>query len=148
MILGEKGNVGGFPEEDLVVGLPGQPKAKFRQFAGYVDVDVKSGRSLFYYFTEADGEPEKKPLTLWLNGGIILLFRPSLLFFFKQNILCVNTVMLKMHVMCLFISKLWGLLCPYSLALYRGTWVTKLCFCLFILLFSTFSDYQDHFMYC
>lgn len=80
MILRERGNVEGFPEEDLVVGLPGQPKTKFRQFAGYVDVDVKSGRSLFYYFVEADGEPEKKPLTLWLNGGIILLFLiPSLI---------------------------------------------------------------------
>ncbi|KAJ3671607.1 hypothetical protein LUZ60_007686 [Juncus effusus] len=59
----------GFPKEDLVLGLPGQPKTGFRQFAGYVDVDLKAGRSLFYYFTEADGEPEKKPLALWLNGG-------------------------------------------------------------------------------
>ncbi|WOL14246.1 serine carboxypeptidase-like 42 [Canna indica] len=61
--------VEGFPEEDLVERLPGQPKVGFRQFAGYVDVDVKAGRSLFYYFVEADGDPEKKPLSLWLNGG-------------------------------------------------------------------------------
>ncbi|KAL7117805.1 hypothetical protein ACP275_03G096100 [Erythranthe tilingii] len=59
----------GFPEEDLVVKLPGQPFVKFRQYAGYVDVDVKKGRSLFYYFVEADNEPDHKPLTLWLNGG-------------------------------------------------------------------------------
>ncbi|PON99683.1 Serine carboxypeptidase-like [Trema orientale] len=58
-----------YPVEDLVVSLPGQPKVGFRQYAGYVDVDVKSGRSLFYYFVEADKEPDNKPLTLWLNGG-------------------------------------------------------------------------------
>lgn len=57
------------PEEDLVVRLPGQPEVGFRQFAGYIDVDVKSGRSLFYYFVEAEGNPDSKALTLWLNGG-------------------------------------------------------------------------------
>ncbi|KAK6938309.1 Peptidase S10, serine carboxypeptidase [Dillenia turbinata] len=62
-------SVNGFPAEDLVVRLPGQPKVSFRQFAGYIDVDVKSGRSLFYYFVEAQNEPDRKPLTLWLNGG-------------------------------------------------------------------------------
>uniref|UniRef100_A0A2P2KDC4 Carboxypeptidase n=1 Tax=Rhizophora mucronata TaxID=61149 RepID=A0A2P2KDC4_RHIMU len=61
--------VEGFPAEDLVVLLPGQPKVGFRQFAGYVDVDTKNGRSLFYYFVEAEHEPHKKSLTLWLNGG-------------------------------------------------------------------------------
>ncbi|KAK6115643.1 hypothetical protein DH2020_007912 [Rehmannia glutinosa] len=59
----------GFPEEDLVVKLPGQPVVKFRQYAGYVDVDVKKGKSLFYYFVEAEENPHHKPLTLWLNGG-------------------------------------------------------------------------------
>ncbi|RID74280.1 hypothetical protein BRARA_B01387 [Brassica rapa] len=59
----------GYPEEDLVARLPGQPKVLFRQFAGYVDVDFETGRSLFYYFVEADTHPETKPLTLWLNGG-------------------------------------------------------------------------------
>ncbi|KAL3638894.1 Serine carboxypeptidase-like 42 [Castilleja foliolosa] len=58
-----------FPEEDLVVKLPGQPAVKFRQYAGYVDLDVKKGRSLFYYFVEADEDADNKPLTLWLNGG-------------------------------------------------------------------------------
>lgn len=61
-----------YPVEDLVVRLPGQPKVGFKQYAGYVDVDVKAGRSLFYYFVEADKEPDKKPLTLWLNGGLFL----------------------------------------------------------------------------
>ncbi|CAL9019961.1 unnamed protein product [Prunus brigantina] len=63
------GVVEGYPAEDLVVKLPGQPNVGFKQYAGYVDVDVKAGRSLFYYFVEADKEPDKKPLTLWLNGG-------------------------------------------------------------------------------
>ncbi|KAK2444152.1 Serine carboxypeptidase-like 42 [Trifolium repens] len=68
-LLGTKIGVEGYPIEDLVVRLPGQPKVEFKQYAGYVDVDVKHGRSLFYYFVEADHDPDKKPLTLWLNGG-------------------------------------------------------------------------------
>ncbi|RZB69222.1 serine carboxypeptidase-like 42 isoform X1 [Glycine soja] len=67
--LGTVGVVEGYPAEDLVVKLPGQPKVGFKQFAGYVDVDAKHGRSLFYYFVEAEQDPHKKPLTLWLNGG-------------------------------------------------------------------------------
>ncbi|PQQ21860.1 hypothetical protein Pyn_19898 [Prunus yedoensis var. nudiflora] len=63
------GVVEGYPAEDLVVRLPGQPNVGFKQYAGYVDVDVKAGRSLFYYFVEADKEPDKKPISLWLNGG-------------------------------------------------------------------------------
>lgn len=65
-------DVDGYPVEDLVVRLPGQPKVGFRQYAGYVDVDVKAGRSLFYYFVEAEKDPDNKPLTLWLNGGWFL----------------------------------------------------------------------------
>lgn len=64
--------VEGYPDEDLVLSLPGQPKVGFKQYAGYVDVDVKAGRSLFYYFVEADKDPDSKPLTLWLNGGWFL----------------------------------------------------------------------------
>ncbi|XP_039133592.1 serine carboxypeptidase-like 42 [Dioscorea cayenensis subsp. rotundata] len=61
--------VSGYPVEDLVNKLPGQPEVEFKQYAGYVDVDVKAGRSLFYYFVEAVVDPHLKPLTLWLNGG-------------------------------------------------------------------------------
>ncbi|KAI5405718.1 Serine carboxypeptidase-like 42 [Lathyrus oleraceus] len=68
-LLGTTFRVEGHPIEDLVERLPGQPKVKFKQYAGYVDIDVKHGRSLFYYFVEADHHPRKKPLTLWLNGG-------------------------------------------------------------------------------
>lgn len=63
--------VKGFPAEDLVGRLPGQPMVGFRQFAGYVDVDVDAGRSLFYYFAEAQQDPHLLPLTLWLNGGLV-----------------------------------------------------------------------------
>ncbi|PKA57458.1 Serine carboxypeptidase-like 42 [Apostasia shenzhenica] len=59
----------GHPLEDVVVGLPGQPKVDFRQFAGYVEVDEKTGKNLFYYFVEAERHADKKPVTLWLNGG-------------------------------------------------------------------------------
>ncbi|WCJ43423.1 serine carboxypeptidase-like 42 [Euphorbia peplus] len=58
-----------YPVEDLVLNLPGQPKVGFRQYSGYVDVDLHNGRSLFYYFVEADTDPLHKPLSLWLNGG-------------------------------------------------------------------------------
>lgn len=64
----------GYPQEDLVKGLPGQPKVGFKQYAGYVDVDLKAGRSLFYYFVEAEVDPGLKPLTLWLNGGLFFFF--------------------------------------------------------------------------
>lgn len=59
----------GYPEQDLVVRLPGQPTVGFKQYAGYVDIDLKAGRSLFYYYVEAEKLPDTKPLTLWLNGG-------------------------------------------------------------------------------
>lgn len=69
VVVGGGKMVNGYPMEDLVVNLPGQPKVGFRQFAGYIDVDVKAGRSLFYYFVEAEKDPDHKPLSLWLNGG-------------------------------------------------------------------------------
>ncbi|KAF3322308.1 serine carboxypeptidase-like 35 [Carex littledalei] len=54
---------------DLVKGLPGQPDVSFKHYAGYVSVGPTSQRALFYWFFEAEREPEKKPLVLWLNGG-------------------------------------------------------------------------------
>ncbi|TQE06251.1 hypothetical protein C1H46_008100 [Malus baccata] len=49
--------------------LPGQPQVNFQQYAGYVTVDEKQERSLFYYFVEARTDPASKPLVLWLNGA-------------------------------------------------------------------------------
>ncbi|WRX28844.1 Peptidase S10 [Theobroma cacao] len=54
---------------DLIEKLPGQPNVTFRQFSGYIDVDEKTGRSLFYYFVEAEKDPMNLPLTVWLTGG-------------------------------------------------------------------------------
>lgn len=57
-------------ESDRIIKLPGQPsKVKFSQYSGYVTVDEKAGRALFYWFVEANKKPESKPLVLWLNGG-------------------------------------------------------------------------------
>lgn len=58
------------PEADLVTGLPGQPAVGFRHYAGYVDVGPSGGdKALFYWFFEAEKDPDKKPLLVWLNGG-------------------------------------------------------------------------------
>ena len=54
----------------LVTNLPGQPQVDFRHYAGYVTVDQKNGRALFYWFYEAASHPDEKPLVLWLNGGM------------------------------------------------------------------------------
>ncbi|EOY08723.1 Peptidase S10 [Theobroma cacao] len=57
------------PKADKIVALPGQPRANFQQFSGYLTVDEKQKRALFYYFVEAETMPASKPLVLWLNGG-------------------------------------------------------------------------------
>ncbi|XP_038979896.1 putative serine carboxypeptidase-like 30 [Phoenix dactylifera] len=54
---------------DLVTDLPGQPVVQFRHYAGYVTVNKKNGRALFYWFFEAASHADEKPLVLWLNGG-------------------------------------------------------------------------------
>ncbi|CAN6584561.1 unnamed protein product [Malus baccata var. baccata] len=56
-------------EADKIARLPGQPQVNFQQYAGYVTVDEKQERSLFYYFVEAQTDPASKSLVLWLNGG-------------------------------------------------------------------------------
>jgi serine carboxypeptidase-like clade 2 len=55
---------------DKIAALPGQPAVRFSQYGGYVTVDEKNGRALFYYFVEAVSDPAAKPLVLWLNGGL------------------------------------------------------------------------------
>ncbi|CAH9127559.1 unnamed protein product, partial [Cuscuta epithymum] len=53
---------------DQISSLPGQPaNVTFRQYSGYVE--VRSQRALFYYFVEAETQPDSKPLVLWLNGA-------------------------------------------------------------------------------
>ncbi|THG05934.1 hypothetical protein TEA_021702 [Camellia sinensis var. sinensis] len=58
-----------FSEADKIAWLPGQPFVGFQQFSGYVTVDDRKQKSLFYYFVEAEFDPFSKPLVLWLNGG-------------------------------------------------------------------------------
>ena len=58
---------------DRINQLPGQPQVSYQQFSGYVTVDEKKQRALFYYFVEAEIDPASKPLVLWLNGGPKLL---------------------------------------------------------------------------
>ncbi|CAK7340262.1 unnamed protein product [Dovyalis caffra] len=60
---------GSISEAEKIVALPGQPKVSFQQYAGYITVDEKQKRVLFYYFVEAEIDPATKPLVLWLNGG-------------------------------------------------------------------------------
>lgn len=57
---------------DRVSSLPGQPEVGFGQYSGYVTVDGRKQRALFYYFAEAEQDPASKPLVLWLNGGPLL----------------------------------------------------------------------------
>ncbi|KAL5706189.1 hypothetical protein ACHQM5_024390 [Ranunculus cassubicifolius] len=59
----------GLKKNDKIEKLPGQPNVKFSQYGGYVNVDEKAGRALYYYFAEADHLKQSKPLLLWLNGG-------------------------------------------------------------------------------
>ncbi|XP_030927225.1 serine carboxypeptidase-like 45 [Quercus lobata] len=57
------------PIDDKITSLPGQPQVSFQQFSGYITIDEKQERALFYYFVEAEAQPDSKPLVLWLNGG-------------------------------------------------------------------------------
>ncbi|XP_017701690.2 serine carboxypeptidase 1-like [Phoenix dactylifera] len=60
----------GLMEADKIEALPGQPEGvNFNQYAGYVTVDPKKERALFYYFVESPYNSSTKPLVLWLNGG-------------------------------------------------------------------------------
>lgn len=65
MVVGEAS----LSESDKILKLPGQPPVGFQQFSGYVTLDAKKKRALFYYFVEAEVDPVSKPLVLWLNGG-------------------------------------------------------------------------------
>ncbi|XP_022730597.1 serine carboxypeptidase II-3-like [Durio zibethinus] len=57
-------------ESDKIDALPGQPEGvDFDQYSGYVTVDQKAGRALFYYFVESPQNSSTKPLVMWLNGG-------------------------------------------------------------------------------
>ncbi|KAL3755109.1 hypothetical protein ACJRO7_002215 [Eucalyptus globulus] len=56
-------------DADKIVSLPGQPEVSFGQYAGYITMDEKQQRALFYYFAEAKADLASNPLVLWLRGG-------------------------------------------------------------------------------
>ncbi|GKV34116.1 hypothetical protein SLEP1_g42531 [Rubroshorea leprosula] len=65
-------NVKAQQEKDRIIKLPGQPpKVNFSQYSGYVTVDKRAGRALFYWLIQVPerSRPTSKPLVLWLNGG-------------------------------------------------------------------------------
>ncbi|KAL1209786.1 Serine carboxypeptidase-like 35 [Cardamine amara subsp. amara] len=63
-------NSAGRKEDDLVIGLPGQPPVNFRHYAGYVNLGPQQKqKALFYWFFEAQQNSSHRPLVLWLNGG-------------------------------------------------------------------------------
>ncbi|KAH9294166.1 hypothetical protein KI387_040631, partial [Taxus chinensis] len=56
--------------KDRISILPGQPSnVTFDHYSGYITVDKKAGRALFYWLIEATHDAQSKPLVLWLNGG-------------------------------------------------------------------------------
>ncbi|CAH9138168.1 unnamed protein product [Cuscuta epithymum] len=59
---------------ELINYLPGQPKkVTFKQYSGYIVTDEEYGRSLFYYFAEAQSKHALTlPLTIWLGGGFLV----------------------------------------------------------------------------
>ncbi|KAA0053931.1 serine carboxypeptidase-like 45 isoform X1 [Cucumis melo var. makuwa] len=60
-------------DHDRITSLPNQPMTttNFKQFGGYVTVNEKEGRALFYYFVEAESMASSKPLVLWFNGDTL-----------------------------------------------------------------------------
>ncbi|XP_039686659.1 serine carboxypeptidase-like 29 isoform X2 [Medicago truncatula] len=59
-------------EQDRIgTALPGQNfNINFEHYSGYITVNKDVGRTLFYWFIEADHiDPTSKPLLLWFNGG-------------------------------------------------------------------------------
>ncbi|KAE8699945.1 Serine carboxypeptidase-like 46 [Hibiscus syriacus] len=61
---------------------------RFQKFSGYVTVDYKKHKALFYYFVEAETDPASKPLVLWLNGEANMLYLETPIgvgFFYATN---------------------------------------------------------------
>ncbi|KAG1371581.1 serine carboxypeptidase-like 27 [Cocos nucifera] len=66
---GVVGGLAASQESDRITWLPGQPPVGFSQYSGYVTVNARAGRALFYWFIEAPPAAQPAPLILWLNGG-------------------------------------------------------------------------------
>ncbi|CAI9090873.1 OLC1v1025744C1 [Oldenlandia corymbosa var. corymbosa] len=58
------------PEASLIKSLPGfNGTFPSKHYSGYVTLDTKPAKNLFYYFIESERNPTKDPVVLWLNGG-------------------------------------------------------------------------------
>ncbi|EOA16514.1 hypothetical protein CARUB_v10004672mg [Capsella rubella] len=58
------------PESALITKLPGfDGSFPSKHYSGYVTIDEKHGKNLWYYFVESEKNPSKDPVVLWLNGG-------------------------------------------------------------------------------
>jgi carboxypeptidase C (cathepsin A) len=57
-------------QQDFIQSLPGlDHDPGFKQFAGYLTVDEKHGRRIFYWYVESKRNPANDPVVLWTNGG-------------------------------------------------------------------------------
>lgn len=54
---------------DKITHLPFTHGPIGNMYSGYIEVDSTTRRNLHYWFVESQGDPEKDPLVLWLNGG-------------------------------------------------------------------------------
>lgn len=58
------------PQGSLVTKLPGfSGKFPSNHYAGYVTLEGKPAKNLFYYFVVSERNPSKDAVVLWLNGG-------------------------------------------------------------------------------
>ncbi|KAL6188859.1 hypothetical protein ACLB2K_040250 [Fragaria x ananassa] len=58
------------PEAALITQIPGfNDTLPSKHRSGYVSIDERNGRNLFYYFVESERKPSEDPVVLWLNGG-------------------------------------------------------------------------------
>ena len=68
-----------FPDSDAISSLPDYGPPPTRQWSGFLNgkgtqvapgcASTEAECQLHYWFAEADHEPAKKPVVLWLNGG-------------------------------------------------------------------------------
>ncbi|RZC47326.1 hypothetical protein C5167_040267 [Papaver somniferum] len=62
--------IDGAPKHALITKLPGfDGSFPSKHYSGYVNIDEKSGKNLFYYFVVSERKPSEDPIVLWLNGG-------------------------------------------------------------------------------
>ncbi|KAI3853692.1 hypothetical protein MKW98_025209 [Papaver atlanticum] len=70
VLLGLLTFVTGAPKHALITKLPGfNGSFPSKHYSGYVTIDEKTGKNLFYYFVVSERKPSEDPVVLWLNGG-------------------------------------------------------------------------------